>query len=60
MNAYRMTKTITAIALGMAAVLLLTGCPWYNQDYKFDFETIITDVPVNLEKLNTEYDDSIL
>lgn len=57
MNAYRMTKTITAIALGMAAVLLLTGCPWYNQDYKFDFETIITDVPVNLEKLNTEYDD---
>ena len=57
MNAYRMTKTITAIALGMAAVLLLTGCPWYNPDYKFDFETIITDVPVNLEKLNTEYDD---
>ncbi len=57
MNAYRMTKTITAIALGMAAVLLVTGCPWYNPDYKFDFETIITDVPVNLEKLNTEYDD---
>ena len=57
MNAQRITKAIVTTVLGVAATLMLTGCPWYDQDYSFDFDFIVTDTPKNLEKLNTAYDD---
>lgn len=42
------------------AVLLLTlaGClPDEPQGYEFEYDTIITETPVNLEKINSEFDD---
>jgi len=35
----------------------LTGCFPDNRDYDFEYETIISETPANLEKLNTIYDD---
>ena len=34
---------------------ILAGCPFKDPDFQYD--TIITDIPVNLEKLNSIYDD---
>ena len=45
MNAQRITKAIVTTVLGVAATLMLTGCPWYDQDYSFDFDFIVTDTP---------------
>jgi hypothetical protein len=39
------------------SILLFTSCINHHTDYKFEYETIITDTPANLEKLNTAYDD---
>jgi hypothetical protein len=38
-------------------IVLLTSCISHHTGTKFVYETIITDTPANLEKLNTEYDD---
>jgi len=38
-------------------ILILFGCFPIDPDYKFEYETIITDTPTNLEKLNTTNDD---
>jgi hypothetical protein len=35
----------------------LAGCFPYDPDYHFDYEIIVADTPVNLDKLNTPYDD---
>ena len=37
--------------------ILLTACPYWPDDYEFEYETIVTDLPVNLEKINSSYDD---
>jgi len=40
--------------------LVLTACPnpfWPDNDYEFDYTTIVTDIPVNLEGINSAYDD---
>lgn len=37
--------------------LILFGCFPIDPDYEFEYETIITDTPTNLEKLNTTNDD---
>lgn len=38
--------------------LLLTACPlWPDNDYEFEYETIIKETPVNLEGINSEHDD---
>jgi hypothetical protein len=42
----------------LACLLLLPGCWWfYDDDYEFEFDTIITDYPVNLDGINSSYDD---
>jgi hypothetical protein len=39
-------------------LLLLPGCDWlFNDDYEFEFDTIITDYPANLHGLNSDRDD---
>ena len=48
-------KTIKTLFL--IFILFFTGCTPTDPDYKFEYETIITDIPANLEKLNSEYDD---
>lgn len=40
-----------------AFVLFFTGCLPVDPDYNFEYETIITNTPANLEKLNSEFDD---
>jgi len=37
--------------------IFFTGCIPVDPDYNFEYETIITTTPANLEKLNTEFDD---
>ena len=39
--------------------LVLTGCPLIpdRDDYEFDYETIVTETPVNLEGINSRQDD---
>lgn len=37
--------------------LLFSGCPYWPDDYEFEYETIITKSPANLEGINSEYDD---
>lgn len=48
-----------AVILTTFLILLpLKGCFFYNNDdYDFTYETLITDIPANLDKLNTKYDD---
>ncbi|MEA1886247.1 MAG: hypothetical protein U9N72_03435 [Bacteroidota bacterium] len=41
----------------LISVILLSSCDPFNRDYKFEYDIIISDIPSNLEKLNTEYDD---
>lgn len=40
-------------------VLVLTACPnpFWPDDYEFEYTTIVTDSPVNLEGINSAYDD---
>jgi hypothetical protein len=45
-------KTLLAIL-----TLSFTGCIPPDSDYNFEYETIITEYPANLQKLNSEYDD---
>jgi hypothetical protein len=46
------------LILSVFAALMLTGCPLiFDDDYDFEYDTIIPDTPVNLEKLNSAYDD---
>lgn len=37
-------------------LITLSSC-WNDKDYEFEYDTIITDTPVNLEKINSNYDD---
>lgn len=37
--------------------LLLTACPGGGDDYEFEYETIILDSPVNLDGINSRFDD---
>ncbi len=37
--------------------LVLTACPFVPDDYEFEYTTIVTDSPVNLEGINSAYDD---
>lgn len=37
--------------------LLLNACPIWPDDYEFEYEIIVTDDPVNLEGLNSHFDD---
>lgn len=42
-----------------AFIITLTGCNKLinNNDYDFDYETIVTEFPVNLESINSSFDD---
>lgn len=50
----KMIKTLI-----LAGLLLLPGCWWWlrDDDYDFEFDTIITDYPANLDGINSIYDD---
>ncbi len=50
-------KTLKILIL--SGLLLLPGCWWwlYDDDYDFEFDTIITDIPANLDGINSERDD---
>ena len=37
--------------------LVFTACPYWPDDYEFEYTTIVTDIPVNLEGINSAYDD---
>jgi hypothetical protein len=37
--------------------LVFTACPYVPDDYEFEYTTIVTDSPVNLEGINSAYDD---
>jgi len=39
--------------------VILTACPiiWPDRDYEFEYETIVTESPVNLEGINSRSDD---
>ena len=38
--------------------LILTACPsGTDDDYEFEYQTIVTDIPVNLAGINSEHDD---
>ena len=50
----KMKKEIFALSL---LLLLLSGCLPDDPGYEFEYDTIITETPVNLEKINTEFDD---
>ncbi len=43
----------------LALTVLLTGCPYVDpdKDYEFEYESIITDTPVNLQGINSRFDD---
>ncbi len=45
------------IIVPLLITLLFAGCNPDDPDYKFDYEIIVSDVPVNLGRLNSEYDD---
>ncbi len=46
-------KTLKIILLFF--IIISTGCD--NDDYDFTYETIVTELPVNLENLNSPFDD---
>lgn len=37
--------------------IILTACPNVPDGYEFDYETIVTEIPVNLKGINSENDD---
>lgn len=41
----------------LALTVLLTGCPYIDKDYEFEYDTIVTDTPVNLHGINSRFDD---
>jgi hypothetical protein len=43
--------------LFLLLALSLSGCPYWPDDYEFEYETIVTDSPTNLEGINSQYDD---
>lgn len=45
------------IFLAFALVPLISGCPIINNDYDFEYTTIVDTTPVNLEQANTACDD---
>lgn len=49
------TKFKILVLLGIA--LTFSACPLINGNYDFDYHTIVGTTPVNLDELNTEYDD---
>jgi hypothetical protein len=54
----KLTSVQKKIVFLLLAVTL-TACPiiWPDRDYEFEYETIVTGTPVNLEKFNSRFDD---
>lgn len=50
-------KKVSVIASSLILAFSLQGCPWIEPHYNFTYEIIITDTPVNLEGLNSVYND---
>ncbi len=51
-----MKRSLVLILTGFA--LTLTGCFFDDDnDYIFEYETIVTEIPVNLASINSQYDD---
>ena len=48
---------IEFFALGVFLLSLVSCLPDDPPSYEFEYDTIITDTPVNLEKINSEFDD---
>ena len=57
MSALHHLKKAALIATALVLIFTLQGCPYIDPDYEFDYEIIITDVPANLEGLNSQYND---
>ena len=57
MSAIHHLKKAALIATALVLIFTLQGCPYIDPDYEFDYEIIITDVPANLEGLNSPYND---
>ncbi|MFA5289288.1 MAG: hypothetical protein WC361_08155 [Bacteroidales bacterium] len=57
MSAIHHLKKAALIATALVLIFTLQGCPYIDPDYEFDYEIIITDVPANLEGLNSQYND---
>lgn len=47
----------TKLIVAAFFMVLLTGCWPDEPGYEFEYDTIVTEAPVNLEKINSEYDD---
>ena len=45
------------LLLLLISISIINGCLRDNQNYDFTYETIVTEVPVNLEEINSVYDD---
>lgn len=41
----------------LVLAVLLTGCPFNEKDYEFEYEIIVSDTPVNLAGINSPQDD---
>jgi hypothetical protein len=50
--------TLTKRLIFPLFALILTACPFGpDDDYEFEYETIVSDMPANLVGINSEYDD---
>jgi len=50
-------KSLLKIVLFPLFAFVLSACPYGSGDYEFEYETIITESPVNLAGINSPYDD---
>lgn len=54
---YTLSNLLKRILFPLLAIVL-SACPFGpNDDYEFEYETIVTDIPVNLEGINSQHDD---
>ena len=51
------TMTLQNTILILLFALVFTACPYWSDDYEFEYTTIVTESPVNLEGINSAYDD---
>jgi len=59
MNKFKIKSPMKAIKIFAFLILafLFSGCPIFNNDYDYEYHTIVGKTPVNLEQANTQYDD---
>jgi len=59
MNKFKIKSPMKAIKIFAFLIFafLFSGCPIFNNDYDYEYHTIVGKTPVNLEQANTQYDD---